>query len=212
MAEQQRSLTPAPADPTDARERVLDEWLVLSAQAGDGQALGQLLGRWRSAWLRHAARVTGDPDLALDAVQEAALAMARSIRRLHDPARFRGWSYRLVTNKSTDIIRTRQRDRRLLHSAADADAARDDFDAEDSGAAAEAHEDQQRVRDAVAVLSDEHRIVVELHYGDGLTVREIGEALGIAPGTVKSRLHHARETLRAALEEREEVHHDEQHR
>ena len=205
MAEPQRHLTHAPADPTDARERVLDEWLVLSAQAGDQAALNQLLGRWRSAWLRHAARVTGDHDLARDAVQEAALAMARSIRRLHDPARFRGWAYRLVTNKSTDIIRKRQRDRRLVRSATDAGASRNESDAEDSGASAEAHEDQQRVRAAVAALPDEYRIVVELHYGDGLTMREIGEAIGIALGTVKSRLHHARETLRAALEKREEV-------
>lgn len=209
MAEPERNLTRSPADPTDPRERVLDEWLVLSAQSGDQGALNQLLARWRSAWIRHAARITGDHDLALDAVQDASLAMARSIRRLHDPARFRGWSYRLVTNKSTDIIRKRQRDRRLMRNVADAGAARDDTGTANPAAPAEAHEDQQRVRSAVAALPVEQRIVVELHYGDGLTVREIGQALGIAPGTVKSRLHHSRNTLRTALEERQEVHHDE---
>ena len=49
-------------------------------------------------------------------------------------------------------------------------------------------------------LSVDHRAVLVLHHYMGLTGEEIGRALGIAPGTVRSRLHHARQHMRAALE------------
>ena len=61
---------------------------------------------------------------------------------------------------------------------------------------AEASEDAQRVRRAVARLPEEHRLVVELRFFAGATLDEIAAALGCPLGTVKSRLHHALEKLR----------------
>ena len=56
------------------------------------------------------------------------------------------------------------------------------------------------LRAAVRALDADHRVVVQLFYLDTLGVREIGEALGVAPGTVKSRLFNARARLRRAME------------
>ena len=61
---------------------------------------------------------------------------------------------------------------------------------------AEASEDASRVRQAVASLPEEHRLVVELRFFAGATLDEIAAALGCPLGTVKSRLHHALEKLR----------------
>ncbi|MCH7924615.1 MAG: sigma-70 family RNA polymerase sigma factor [Planctomycetes bacterium] len=54
--------------------------------------------------------------------------------------------------------------------------------------------------DALAKLPDEQRAVLSLHYLDEMGVREIAEVLGVPEGTVKSRLHHARNRLKEALE------------
>ena len=61
---------------------------------------------------------------------------------------------------------------------------------------AEASEDARRVRQAVASLPEEHRLVVELRFFAGATLEEIAAALDCPLGTVKSRLHHALEKLR----------------
>ena len=57
-------------------------------------------------------------------------------------------------------------------------------------------EDAQRVRQAVASLPEEHRLVVELRFFAGARLGEIAAVLGCPLGTVKSRLHHALEKLR----------------
>ncbi len=61
---------------------------------------------------------------------------------------------------------------------------------------AEASEDAQRVRRAVASLPEEHRLIVELRFFSGATLDEIAVVLGCPLGTVKSRLHYALEKLR----------------
>ena len=63
--------------------------------------------------------------------------------------------------------------------------------------------DAHRLNLALRNLSEDHRQVVLLHELDGLTYEEIGQALGIPVGTVKSRLHHAFQNLRVALFEEE---------
>jgi len=58
------------------------------------------------------------------------------------------------------------------------------------------------VRDALGALSPEHRTVLVLKELEGLSYAQIAETLGIQPGTVASRLHHARAALRKVLNDR----------
>ena len=60
-------------------------------------------------------------------------------------------------------------------------------------------EDMARLRMALKQLPGESQAVLSMHYLESMGVREIARSLGIPPGTVKSRLHHAREQLRNAL-------------
>jgi RNA polymerase sigma factor (sigma-70 family) len=181
-----------------ARERVVDELLVLAAQARDVRAFERLASRWHPRLLRHAARLTGDADAAEDAVQEAWVAIARGLGRLVDPAAFGAWALRITGRRCADWIARRQRTRRrftALEAAADVPVA-----------PAERADDVALVREAVRRLETPERALLAMHYVEGLSLGEIAGALGVPVGTVKSRLYHARERLRAVLEARYERH------
>jgi len=170
---------------------VLDEWLVASAKSGREAAFGQLVTRWTPRLLRHAHRLLGDLDQAQDAVQDAWVGAARGLRRLEDPARFPAWMFALVSRRCADRVRRNVRDRRLAVQVAEL-----------RGPPTEVNGADQRLdlRGAVAGLPVEQRLVVSLHYGEGFGIDEIAAAHGLPPGTVKSRLFAARQTLKSFLE------------
>lgn len=175
-----------------SREQVVDEMLVLAAQAGRVDAFELLAERWHPRLLRHALRLTEDPEGAMEAVQEAWLAVARSLGRLQDPACFGSWALRITSRRCVDWIALRQRVRRRT-------AAFDDCTAHPAVTPGR-HEDLARVRDALRLLDPERRALMAMFYVEGLSVAEIARALGVPVGTVKSRLYYARERLRAGLE------------
>jgi RNA polymerase sigma-70 factor (ECF subfamily) len=116
----------------------------------------------------------------------------RGLKSLRDPAGFRAWVLRIVANKSRDWIR-REQARRVAMTRAPALVAHDAAQPV-SGAVG-------RVREGLDELTPEHRLVLTWFYLEEMSVREIAEALSIPVGTVKSRLFHARNALRARLEE-----------
>jgi len=127
---------------------------------------------------------------ARDAVQEAWIGAARGLRRLEDPARFAPWIFALVSRRCVDSVRRAVRDRRLvIHASEVADETAPDV-----------ADERLDLRNAIARLPVAQRLIVSLHYGEGFGVDEIAAAHSLPPGTVKSRLSAARETLRAYLE------------
>jgi RNA polymerase sigma factor (sigma-70 family) len=171
-------------------DRILDEYLVLSAQAGSRVALDELARRWTPRLLRHAQRLLGSADQAGDAVQETWLAVLRGLRRLEDPARFPGWVYAIATRRCADAIRGSVRGRAFREKTEG-----DPINIE----ASHSTDDGLDVRGALARLPSEQAVVMAMFYGAYLSVEEIAAALSIPAGTVKSRLHHARETLKTTL-------------
>jgi RNA polymerase sigma factor (sigma-70 family) len=176
-------------------DRIQLELLVLEAQLGDVAAFGELLRSWLPVMTRHAYRLTGDRDGAADVTQEACLAITRGLRRLDDPARFESWTLRIVTNKAADWVRRRQRQRRLQESLESREPRPPASDLHSRGETSEA-ERLELIQRALAQLPHEMRAVISLHYGEGLSVANMALALDVPPGTVKSRLHHARRRLR----------------
>ncbi len=180
-----------------SHDDILDEWLVLRSQQGDDVALRELVTRWQPKLGRHANRLTGSPDAASDVLQESWLANVRGLPRLRDPAAFRAWAYKIVSRRCADWIRHRQHDRELHHYQADqaelADLPRDQPNG-DGG------EEISRMRQALKSLPGHQRSILSLFYIEELSVNEIAFALEIPPGTVKSRLHNARNRLREILE------------
>ena len=182
---------PHPPNRPHSKEEALDQWLVLRAQDGEEEALRRLIARWSVRLKRHAARLTGDAHGAADVSQEAWIAIVRGLARLEDPACFRRWAYRIVTNKAADWVRRRQTSR-----------ARSGPLVEEPAAAKSEPPDERldALDSALAKLPDNDRTILAMHYTETMPLAEIAEALGLPVGTVKSRLYHARQRLKATLE------------
>lgn len=175
-------------------ERILDEYLVVLSQSGSSEALDGLARRWTPRLLRYAARLLGGSsdaaETARDVVQEVWIGVIRGLRGLRDPAQFPAWIYGITTRKCADVIRTNMRRRKL---DADSPAGRS---REEAGLTPEYRID---LATAIRGLPLTHRAVVHLFYREEMSVEEIASILEIPVGTVKSRLHSARATLREQM-------------
>jgi RNA polymerase sigma-70 factor (ECF subfamily) len=156
-----------------------------------GATLAAIEGLYRSqlpVLRRAAAAITGDRELACDAVQDA---FARAVLRHADfrgEGSLNGWIWRIVIN--TTLSQTRAR-RPISPLAGDPPTS-------DNG-----HTDAatERVRSALAQLPERQRLVLFLHYYADLDYTTIAEAVDISPGTVGATLHAARANMRRRLEE-----------
>lgn len=169
----------------------MDIDLVERARHGDRDAFA-VLAAGSVDRLYAIARVTlRDADRAEDAVQECLVRCWRDLPSLRDADRFEAWQRRLLMHAITDEFRRGRRFEakvRVLHAEpiqGDASVALADRDELDRG---------------FRRLSAEHRAILVLRYFQGLTLPEVADALGIAEGTAKSRLHYAMAALRAALD------------
>ena len=176
------------------KKRILDEYLVASAQTGDRKAFSLLAKRWHPALYRHAWRLTGDEDQARDTLQDAWVDIVRGLPRLKDAAAFPAWSYQIVTRKCANTIRKIQRVRKTkLAVMAELRVH------EDGEAIAERRADMSVVSKAIANLPPEQCATMALYHLEDMGVAEISVALDVPVGTIKTRLMHARRKIRIAL-------------
>lgn len=177
------------------KKRILSEYLIVSAHAGDRAALDRLCRLWHGDLMRHAARLIGDGEAARDILQDAWVDIVRGLRKLREPAAFPPWAYRIVARKCAAEIRVRQSSRRAAEGLkSEMDGASVDGEAE-----AERRTDASAIRIAMADLPDEQRTALALYHQDGLSVGEIAVITETPVGTVKTRLMHARRKLAAAF-------------
>jgi RNA polymerase sigma-70 factor (ECF subfamily) len=170
----------------------VDLRLVERARSGDREAYEELARGSADRLHAVAYQITRDADRADDAVQQALVAMWRDLPSLRDPARFDGWAYRLVTRASLQELRQRRRANVRQLTLDDQPAVGGDL------ATDVATRDQ--LDRGLAALTPDHRAIVVLRHLVGLSIDEIAEVLGIPRGTVASRLHHATNALRAAID------------
>ncbi len=177
-----------------------DEALAAAANAGDRGALEILLARHLDRVHAICRRVTGHPEDALDATQEALIAVTRGLHRYDGRSLFTTWLYRVATNAALDELRRRKRrpepaelsDERAAPGRAPAGgtspvestvAARLDVDA------------------ALGRLSPEFRAAVVLRDLCDLDYAEIAEVLDVPVGTVRSRIARGRAAIAEQLRE-----------
>lgn len=167
-------------------DRLFNDILVLMALDGDREALEKLARRWWPRHYTHASRLLGHYEGAADAVQETWSQIITGLRKLNDVSRFPAWSYSIVSRRCYDLIRRKQSDRRNETVNDEQMTGR----AEDQGLKLD-------MEKALKQLPGEQRAALALFYIEGFNVNEIATALRIPAGTVKTRLFHARNKLKA---------------
>lgn len=177
------------------REAAADELLVIRCQLGERGAFDALIARWAGPLAAYARRVTQDRDAAAELTQDIWLRVFRGIGRLRDPQRFRSWLFGIAHRAFADSLR--QRYAALPLAEGNADAVIDET--------APDHETLDLVERGLVSLPPVEREILTLFYLQELSIAEIAEALSIASGTVKSRLHRARHTLRYTFEKEGEL-------
>ncbi len=168
--------------------------LVAAAQAGDRRALEALLREHQPGIHAVCRRITGNDADALDATQDALMAVVRGLPRFDGRSRFSTWVYRVATNACLDELRRRRR-RPLVGLPEHDDGAA--VEVADPGARdpGETVADQLLVDTALASLPPEFRAAVVLRDLCQLDYAEIAEVLDLPPGTVRSRIARGRRQL-----------------
>ena len=182
------------ASPNDVPIEVDDD-VVARARAGDARAFADLVRHYDRRLRALAFRLLGDAARMDDALQEAYVKAFRALPRFKGESTLGTWLYRITYNACLDELRRTERVVRLsAREASDAPTGRHD----PADAGAQRHD----LAAALAALAPEQRAVVLLVDAEGLDYAEAASVLGIAVGTVASRLSRARSQLRRALEVR----------
>jgi RNA polymerase sigma factor (sigma-70 family) len=179
--------------------RPLDETVLIKrAKRGDTHAYEELVYAYQGIAFRTAYLFARDASDAEEAAQDGFVKAWRALGRFREGAPFRPWLLRIVANEARNRRRSAGRRAHLaLRAATEAPSG----DAAPSPEAAFLSAEQREgLLAAVEELPEDQRAVVALRYFVGLSEQEVGEALGVPQGTVKSRTSRALERLREAYD------------
>jgi RNA polymerase sigma-70 factor (ECF subfamily) len=168
---------------------------VIRARRGDRDAFMALLQAYERRLLYFIRRFERDPNRALDVLQNVWLTAWTTIGTLRKPEAFRSWLYRIAHGMIVASIRAEQRRREVGGECNDPPSL------PRLAPEHEAVDTADLLHYAIEQLSPEHRTVVLLRFLEDMTIEEIAEAIGIPAGTVKSRIHYAKQALHKAIEE-----------
>ena len=173
-----------------------ETWWVLRAQSGDREALDQLLKAIQEALYRYISRLVGDRTLAEDILQEVFMRIYRKLAWLQEPELFRPWAYRIASREAFKHLKREKRWGEQVRDESILEAV--PFQTPDEPYAPELIEHLPQL---IARVSPASRAVLLLHYLHEMPLAEVAEVLGIAPGTVKSRLSYGLAVLRREIRE-----------
>jgi len=139
----------------------------------------------------YATKVTGNPEMALDVLQDVWMKVFREIRRLHNPSSLRSWLYRIAHGIAVDRIRQRVSWKRTeeAHIAEFSESEDVSFTTDDAAA----------IHEALNELGTKHREVLVLYFLEEFSLAEIAMVIGCSEGTIKSRLHYAKKEMKQIL-------------
>jgi RNA polymerase sigma-70 factor (ECF subfamily) len=177
-----------------ADDRASDEELAKRAGTGDRRALETLLDRHADRVHAVCRRVLADAEDALDATQDALIAIARGIGRFDGRSAFTTWLYRVATNAALDEGRRKARRPGPIEVSPGSPA-----DIVGGGSLEDAVVSRIDVDAALRELPEDFRVAVVLRDLCDLDYAEIAEVTGVPPGTVRSRIARGRAALAAAL-------------
>lgn len=182
------------------------DWQVVErVQAGDVAAFDQLILKYRMRVYATIYHMTSNREDAADLTQDSFIKAFQSINRFHGQSSFFTWLYRIAVNSALTHIR-----RNKLRSFFSFDKVHEDVkvaeiidhltDKKDVERDVFVSELQEKLNEAMQKLSIPHRTVVTLFEIDGLSHEEIADIMDCSVGTVRSRLHYAKQLLQADLQ------------
>jgi RNA polymerase sigma-70 factor (ECF subfamily) len=190
--------------PERQQEADADFTIVRKVQAGDVAAFDQLILKYRERVFGIVYNMTSNREDTSDLTQDTFIKAFQSINRFQGHCSFFTWLYKIAVNTSLSHLRKNRlrsffslekiqedgTNAQLLDQLTDKNGAdRDTY----------LHELQQKLNEAMQKLSIPHRTVITLFEIDGLSHSEIAEVMGCSEGTVRSRLHYAKQFLQGEL-------------
>jgi RNA polymerase sigma-70 factor (ECF subfamily) len=167
------------------------EWLALRCQAGEPGAFEDLIAVMERPLLYYAASLTGNSDSALDVLQDVWIKVFRGIHKLKNPGSLRSWLYSITHGIAVDRIR-----KNYSREQAEKIQLEEFVEAEEPSFA---EEDAAAVHAALGQIGLLHREALVLHFLEDLSLAEIAEVVGCSEGTVKSRIHYAKQAMKKIL-------------
>ncbi|MEN0641747.1 RNA polymerase sigma factor SigY [Alkalicoccobacillus gibsonii] len=170
--------------------------LIQKAKKGDSLALSTLLQQNYSFLLKYLMKVTLHPQMAEDLTQETMMKCVEKIHLYNGESKFSSWLITIASNLFIDLKRRKKRERQWMEQE---QALR-----KMKWNAANRNDEWADVLDVLAELSVEIRMPIVLKHYYGYSYEEIGKMLGIAEGTVKSRVSNGLKRVRKELDRLEE--------
>lgn len=177
-----------------------DGRLVVRIREGDLEALGELYAKYKTLVYRTALAITFDERAAEDILQDVFLRVYTYADRLDETVTLGPWLYRVTVNSAYTWTNRVKRWLYSLQDTLDRWMVSAQWYPE---ATVEEQEWRQMLNQAIGALSPNHRVVVVLHYLEGLSLKEVAYVTDVPEGTIKSRLHYARRKLRKTILEQE---------
>lgn len=195
-----------PQDYGDRRVEPADGELVAQAQAGDRDAVQQLLQRYERRLLSVVVGMVRNPEDAREILQETFVRAFRNLETFKGESSFYTWIYRIAMNLAID--HQRRGGKRPLVEFDEGIGVKEDAVGDGSAnlgidpfKSMRSRELGRKIFEAIDSLTPDHRAVILLREIDGLSYEEISDVLECSLGTVMSRLHYARKKLQSRLQE-----------
>lgn len=184
-------------DEIAARANIEQEELVLRAIQGDQAAFGEIVDQYSMLMLRTASMIVGDRDIAEDVVQDALIQAWHHLSDLRKAGALRPWLMRIVVNQCISFKR------RLARTSAFMRQALSEQETDLIAQAADDHKGRMErdwdLTKAIESLPLKQRVVIVLHYYNGMTLPEMAHTLQTSENTLKKRIQAALTNLRRAL-------------
>ena len=178
--------------------------LVRDIRAGDGDAFETLVREHQTRVYNLALRMTGNPEDAMDISQETFLKAWRTMGKYRGDCSLGSWLYRIASNLCIDLLRKNKR--RQAEKIVSLDDPGEDGRPmelpdlrEEPQAILEREENRRAVWECLETLPEEQKLILILRDVNGLSYEEIGAAMDLELGTVKSRISRARDQLRKKM-------------
>lgn len=179
--------------------RMEEKELVQRTMEGDEEAFGVLVKKYRTKVFNLAYSLTRDRDAADDLAQESFIKAYFALPRFKLKSGFGTWLYRIAMNTVKDYLRKKSKVREVAFGKEIEHLVIQEDEMERKEKKQQEEQNRRLVHEAIQSLPEKYQLILSLRDIQGFSYGEIADILNISPGTVDSRLHRARKSLRKKI-------------